>query len=151
MSADCFVDTNVFVYARDTADPDKQARAYDVVDRLWETRRGRVSVQVLQELYVTVTRKLAHPLTPADARQYVRTLGAWRPVAMEERLLEMAWRIGDRYRLSWWDSLIVAAARGSGCRWLVTEDLQDGQDLGGLEVVDPFRGDALRRLHLEDA
>ncbi|MFN3219994.1 MAG: PIN domain-containing protein [Acidimicrobiales bacterium] len=140
MSADAlvFVDTNVFVYARDASEGDKQRRASEWISALWETRRGRISTQVLQEFYVTVTRRLDPGLEPADARSEIEDLAAWKPLANDQALMAAAWEIEDRHGLSWWDSLIVAAARQLDCRFLLTEDLGAGQDLDGVTVVDPF-------------
>jgi predicted nucleic acid-binding protein len=140
MSADAlvFVDTNVLVYARDASEGDKQRRASEWISALWETRRGRISTQVLQEFYVTVTRKLDPGLEPADARSEIEDLAAWRPLANDQTLMAAAWEIEDRHGLSWWDSLIVAAAQQLDCRFLLTEDLGAGRDLDGVTVVDPF-------------
>ena len=138
MTADWFVDTNVLVYSRDAREPAKQERAAQWMAWLWETTSGRLSVQVLQEYYTTVTRKLGRPIDRADARQHVRNLMAWRPVVIDAEVLKAAWHAEDRYGLSWWDALIVGAARVAGCRSLLSEDLQAGQDLGGVVVVDPF-------------
>jgi predicted nucleic acid-binding protein len=138
MSGKWFLDTNVLVYARDASEPGKQVQAAKWLAWLWSTRRGRVSTQVLNEYYVTVTRKLSRPIAPEDARQHVRSLRAWKPAAPDELTFEAAWAIEDRYGLSWWDSLIVAAARRAGCASLLTEDLQEGQDLDGVLVVNPF-------------
>ncbi len=134
-----FVDTNVLVYARDTSDADKYECARDWVRHLWETREGRLSIQVLQEYYVTITRRIATPLTPAEARADVVDLTAWRPVVIDLEELEVSWSIQDRFGLSFWDSLIVAAAQAARCETLLTEDLQDGMEFDGLRVVDPFR------------
>lgn len=133
-----FVDTNVLVYARDASEPAKQPRARAWMEALWRSRTGRISVQVLEEYYVTVTSKLDPGLDPSEARSDVRSLSAWRPLPLDGDLVEGAWEIEDRRGFAFWDALIVAAARRSGCRHLLSEDLQDGQDLGGLEVVDPF-------------
>lgn len=133
-----FVDTNVLVYQFDESDPTKQQRAIDVMSVLWETRSGRLSHQVLQEFYVTVTRKLNPSLSRDRARDEIRDLLAWRPVSPAESLLEDAWNIEDRYGLSWWDSLIVASARAAGCIILLSEDLQAGLDIDGLRVMNPF-------------
>lgn len=134
-----FVDTNVLVYARDAADPAKQERAAAWVRHLWETGTGRLSVQVLQELYVTITKKLRPGLDPEEARAEVRDLLAWRPVSIGPLVLESAWSIEERFGLSFWDALIVAAARSAGCDVLLTEDLQHGAELDGLRVMDPFQ------------
>lgn len=134
-----FVDTNLLVYARDTSDPTKHARAAEWMRHLWETGDGRLSIQVLQEYYVTVTRKLRPGLSKDAARADVQDLSAWRPAAIDVESLEVAWSIEDRFGLSFWDSLIVAAAHVAGCEVILTEDLQHGMDLDGVRVVDPFR------------
>ena len=136
-----FVDTNVLVYARDSFEADKQSLAATWMEHLWLTRTGRTSVQVLNEYYVTVTRKLSPGLDPAAARDDVRDLGAWRPIAANQATIVMAWDLEDRFSLSWWDSLIVASAIELGCDRLLTEDLQDGQNFGGLVVTSPFQHD----------
>ncbi len=133
-----FVDTNVLVYGFDESDPGKQERAGLVMRKLWETRSGRLSFQVLQEFYVTVTRKLKPSLPRDRAREEVRDLLAWRPVRPGAGLLEDAWQVEDRFGLSWWDSLIVASAKAAECGILLTEDLQDGLKIDGLTVMNPF-------------
>lgn len=134
-----FVDSNVLVYSRDRSESRKQERARSWLEGLWESRRGRVSAQVLEEFYVTVTRKLDPGLPAREARSDVRALGAWNPVSIDHSLLSAAWDIEDRYDFSFWDSLIVAAARRLDCGYLLTEDLQHGQELEGLQIVDPFQ------------
>jgi len=139
MSEPEFVDTNVLVYAYDATEGPKHAAAHDLLDRLWHERTGRTSLQVLQEFYVTVTRAKRPVLAPRDAREVVRGLLTWKPVLPDGALILAAWELQDRCSLSWWDSLVVAAARRSGAATLLTEDLQDGQDFGGIVVVNPFR------------
>lgn len=139
MTVPVFVDTNVLVYARDSSSQVKQARARAWMRYLWERRTGRLSSQVLQEYYVTVTAKLRPGLEPEIARSDVRTLLAWNPLGVDGEMIEDAWLVQDRYGLSWWDGLIVAAARTGGCGILLSEDLGDGQDYGGTTVVNPFR------------
>jgi len=134
-----FVDTNVLVYARDSRRRDKQMAAERWIAHLWQTGTGRLSSQVLSEFYVTVTSKLDPGMAQVDARADIRDLMAWRPVPITAQLVTEAWEIQDRLQVSYWDSLIVAAARTSGSDQLLTEDLQHGQDLGGVLVVDPFR------------
>lgn len=139
MTAPVFVDTNVLIYAVDLADPRKQRLAKKWLDELWKGRMGRLSFQVLQEFYVKVSQKgLA---TVDEARAEVRDLIAWHPVSADGDLLRRSWEIQDRYRLSFWDALIVAAAKTSACRYLLTEDLQDGQNLDEVLVVSPFTHD----------
>ena len=133
-----FVDTNVLVYARDLSEPDKQSRAARWMAELWASRRGRLSVQVLQEYYVTATRKLDPPRDPELVRDDVTALHAWKPVTVDLSLLERAWSIEDRYGYSWWDAQILAAATLSKCDFLLSEDLQHGQVIDGLTILDPF-------------
>jgi predicted nucleic acid-binding protein len=139
MSAPVFVDTNVLIYAMDDADPEKQEAARAWRTQLWKSRRGRISFQVLQEFYVKATQK--RPSARQEARSEVRDLLAWRPITVDDAILERGWQIQDRYQLSFWDSLIVAAAKAASCRYLLTEDLQPDQDLDGLLVVSPFLRD----------
>jgi predicted nucleic acid-binding protein len=103
-----------------------------------ETRSGRLSYQVLQGYYVTVTRQLRPGLPPSEARADVRDLLAWRPVPVQADLLEAAWRVEARGEVSFWDALVVAAARSAGCTRLLTEDLAEGRRLGGVTVASPF-------------
>ena len=136
MTVAVFVDTNVLLYALDEADPAKQAAARAWRTALWKSRKGRTGFQVLQEFYVNVQRKW--PSAVEQARAEVRDLLAWHPVAVDAALLERGWKIQDRYRISFWDAMIVAAARASSCRYLLTEDLQAGQSLDGVTIVNPF-------------
>ncbi|MGA8763761.1 MAG: PIN domain-containing protein [Candidatus Sulfotelmatobacter sp.] len=131
-----FVDTNVFLYAIDEADPRKQHAARQWRAELWKSRRGRVSFQVLGEFYVNAVR--LRPKARDEARGEVRDLLAWNPVVADAALLERGWKLQDRYQLSYWDALIVAAAKAANCLYLLTEDLQAGQELEGVEVVNPF-------------
>jgi predicted nucleic acid-binding protein len=136
MSAPVFVDTNVVVYRFDSSEPEKQRRARLWLDRLWTARAGRISTQVLHESYATLTRKLSMPRN--EARQIVGSLQAWDPVVLDEGVLGRAWHLEDRWSLAWWDALIVAAAFASGASYLLSEDLQSGQDFEGVRVIDPF-------------
>lgn len=134
-----FVDTNVLVYSRDASEPERQPQARAWLDHLWATGTGRTSTQVLNEFYVTVTRKLSPGMAAADARADVRDLSAWNPSVLDDDTIELAWRLEDDHQLSWWDALIVAAAIERGCDRLLSEDLQDGRRYESLLVIDPFR------------
>lgn len=138
MSAPIFVDTNILVYALDAGAGEKQRQAAAWTESVWRSGRGRVSTQVLHEFYVTVTQKLRPGLDRSAARVEVRGLMSWRPVQLDEVMLESAWDVQDRFQLSFRDALIVAAARAAGCGHLLTEDLQDGQMLDDLRIVNPF-------------
>ncbi|WP_423919845.1 PIN domain-containing protein [Candidatus Poriferisodalis sp.] len=133
-----FVDTNVLVYARDASEPDKQALARVWMSALWASREGRLSTQVLNEYYVTVTRKLTPAMPAPQARADVRDLCAWQPTVIDAHVLAQAWEVEERFGLSYWDALIVAAAQTANCDHLLTEDVSDGQQLGSVRVVNPF-------------
>ncbi len=138
MSARVFVDTNVLVYVRDASESKKQPRAAEWMAALWDTGSGRVSYQVLNEYYVTVTSKLDPGLPKEAAREDVEALVTWQPRVLDHGVLETACEIQDRYGFTYWDSLIAAAAATMDCGVLLTEDLSDGQDILGVRVVDPF-------------
>jgi predicted nucleic acid-binding protein len=142
MTAPVFVDTNVLLYALDVADPRKQEAARAWRKALWESRLGRTSFQVLQEFYANVAAK--RPDRRDEARAEVRDLLSWRPAAVNSEILEQGWKIQDRYSISCWDALIVAAASWLSCGYLLTEDLQTGQNLAGVTVISPFQTDPAR-------
>jgi len=138
MTGKYFVDTNVFVYARDAAETEKQPVAAAWLEQLWHGRLGRISYQVLIEYFQIVTRKLSPGLDAEAARQDIRDLLVWRPIVVDGAILERAWLAQDRFSLSWWDALIVGAAQRADCAYLLSEDLQADQDLDGVTVVNPF-------------
>lgn len=131
-----FVDTNVLIHADDTRDAAKQARAREWLLALWQQRAGRLSTQVLNEYYVNVTRKLG--LAQGDARAKVRRFQLWQPWQIDHQTVETAWGVEARFGLSYWDSLIVAAAAQSGCTHLLSEDLQHGQQIDAVTIINPF-------------
>jgi len=138
MNALVFVDTNVLLYRHDGAKPEKQEAAGVWLAHLWRTRSGRLSMQVLQEFYLNATQKLKPGLDRKVARQEVQDLMAWHPISIDFQAIADSWDLQDRYGISFWDSLIAAAARLAGCRFLLTEDLQHDQDLNGVRVLSPF-------------
>jgi predicted nucleic acid-binding protein len=138
MTARIFVDTNVFVYAKQAREPVKQPLAARWLERLWSDQTGRTSVQVLNEYYTTLTRKIKPAVPAADAWDDVKNLIAWNPQAMDLELLHRGREVEQRYRSSWWDSLIIAAAQLQNCALLLTEDLQDRSVYGGVTVRNPF-------------
>ncbi len=140
MSADrTFVDTNVLVYAYDRDADDKHCRAVEIISRLWEEQTGVLSTQVLQEFYVTVTRKLARPMTRLDARAVINTLRCWPVQGIDADDVVAASELEQRHRLSFWDALILTAARRAGANRLLSEDLQHGRHIAGLVIENPFR------------
>jgi len=137
MAADRFLDTNILVYAYDRDAAAKRDVALAIVEEAWN-RPGvaAVSVQVLQELYVNLERR---GVPRAEATQIVADFDDWPIVTNTVTLLHSAFEEQSRWNISFWDALIVAAARASGASELVSEDLSHGQDYGGLRVLNPFR------------
>jgi predicted nucleic acid-binding protein len=133
-----FVDTNVLLYSEDAADPVKHRAARDWLRALWLRRRGRVSTQVLNEFYVNATRKLKPAMPSGDARAEVRRYQRWQPWVVDHATVETAWAIESRFRLNYWDALMVAAAQQQGCTLLLTEDLQHDQQVDSVRIVNPF-------------
>jgi predicted nucleic acid-binding protein len=138
MSDKVFVDTNILVYARDAACPEKQEICKKLLARLWKNRAGRLSVQVCNEFYVTVTRKLKPGMDEYSAWHEIELYSAWDPEPLDYETLRKAREVQNYYQLSWWDSLIVAAAFFAECGTIVSEDLNSGQDYLGIKVVNPF-------------
>ena len=138
MSVRVFVDTNVLVYSRDASEPDKQQQAMVWMAHLWKSQTGRLSIQVLIEFYSTVTNKLKPGMDIQSARDDVRSFFVWRPIPVNADVVQGAWFIQDRFKFTWWDSLIVSAAQIGDCRYLLTEDLQENQMFGDVRVINPF-------------
>lgn len=132
-----FLDTNVVVYAFDRSAGAKRERALTLLSE--PATRLVISAQVLNEFYVTTTRKLVQPLDPETALEAVQTLSRLNVVVLDAELTLAAIRLSRDARLSLWDASIVAAAKRAGCRLLLTEDLNHGQRIGDVEIVNPFR------------
>jgi predicted nucleic acid-binding protein len=139
MSDRTFVDTNILVYAHDSDAGEKHAAAAKAVADLWESRQGIVSTQVLQELYVTLTRKVATPVKRTVARRMIRNYLTWELVLNDGAILLHASEIEENYRLSFWDGLVVAAAYSKNAAVILTEDLNHGQTIEGIRIQNPFR------------
>ena len=140
MSADRgeFVDADVLVYALDSSAGEKHATAGALIERLWDEGVGCVSVQVLQEFFVTVTRKIPKPLSADDALDRVRDLKAWTVFSPKADDVIAAVNLHKRHSINFWDAMIVQAASEMRCDVLWTEDLNDGQVLEGVTVRNPF-------------
>jgi predicted nucleic acid-binding protein len=133
-----FVDTNVLAYAHDRSETAKQPVAAALLESLWESRAGALSTQVLQEFYVVVTRKFRPPLPRRRARELVAAYGEWHLIEVDVPMILAASDLEERHRLSFWDGLIVAAARRAGATLLVSEDLQAGRRIAGMRIDNPF-------------
>ena len=133
-----FADTNLLLYVRDAGAPAKRARATAWRDRLWRESTGRTSMQVISEYYVNLKRSVGARLEGDQAWTEASRYLAWNPRAIDAEALQTAREVERRYKISWWDSLIVAAAQLQGCELLLTEDLQDGMAFGSVTVRSPF-------------
>jgi predicted nucleic acid-binding protein len=131
-----FVDSNLLLYFVDPTEPKKQARAAEWLDTLWEAGAGRLSWQVLNEFYWNAVKKMR--LKPAKAREIVEDLSHWSPVSTSLGVVHDAWAWMDTAQVPYWDALILAAARRSGSRYLLSEDFQSGRRYEDVEVLNPF-------------
>jgi predicted nucleic acid-binding protein len=134
-----FVDTNVLVYGHDVDSGPKHQIARRVLLDLWQQKKGVLSGQVLQEFYVTMTRKVAHPLPRKRVRDILRDYSRWPVEGIEPETILNASRIEETYRISFWDGLIISAASQSAATKILTEDLQSGLTIEGILLENPFR------------
>jgi len=141
MSVDCFLDTNVLVYAvaSDPTEAHKRGGALALI----EGEDFALSAQVLQEFYVTVTRKLERPLSSVQAMEWMEQWEAFPCMAIDAALVKVAAEISERYRISYWDGAVIAAAELAGAATVYSEDLNSGQRYGNVTVVNPFHANGL--------
>lgn len=137
-----FVDTNLFVYAYDESAGLKREVARDLIAELWESRLGCASVQVLQELFVNLTRKVPKPLSACGAASVVQDISAWTIHSPGPADVLSAIELHERAGVSFWDAMILTSARTLECRVLYSEDLNAGQSYDGVRVVNPIEKDA---------
>jgi len=140
-----FVDTNVFVYALAADDERRSPVAQKLVRELMVAQALRTSTQVLQELFVTLTGKIRTRLTAEQALRYLDQIAVYPVVVTDYGAVRDAIELSAGASLSFWDALVVVAAARAGARLLYTEDLQDGQSILGVEVVNPFRDRTKKR------
>jgi predicted nucleic acid-binding protein len=133
-----FVDTNILIYAHDRDAGVRWKRASQALEDLWEARTGRMSVQVLQEFFAVATGKLKAAVGVAAAREVIRTYSPWVTVPTGVDTVLRASEISEVAKISFWDGMIVAAAERSDAATLYTEDLNDGQVIAGIRVVNPL-------------
>lgn len=137
MSDKTFVDTNILIYAHDVDAKRKQEVAKSVLHKLWSDRTGILSVQVLQEFYVNVTRKIPRPISKESARLVVSTYTIW-CIETTPAEISTAFRIEDESHIGFWDALILASAIKGGATRLLSEDLNTGQTISGVKIENPF-------------
>jgi len=140
MSARCFFDTNILMYAHDTSAGVKHERARAVIEGLWRERSGVISTQVLQELSVNLRRKAGRPLDLKAMREIVTDYLSWEVVVNTGESILEALEIEARYLISFWDALVIQAAEAAGVPLLYSEDLSDGQMYGTVRVMNPLAG-----------
>jgi predicted nucleic acid-binding protein len=137
MSGRTFVDTNILIYAHDADATSKHEAARNVLAELWSQRTGVLSLQVLQEFYVNVTRKIASPLPKKVARMVVESYAIW-CIETTPAEISLAFRIEDESRIGFWDALVVASAAKCGATRILSEDLNAGQMIAGIRIENPF-------------
>lgn len=133
-----FVDTNVLVYAFDRSSSAKKLIAQQLMNELMEDNRLRVSTQVLQELFVTLTRKVSVPCSSDEALDVLNQLTAWPVMVVDYPAIQLAAGVAGQVKISFWDALIVVAAERTGAAILYSEDLNDGQEIRGVRIRNPF-------------
>jgi len=138
MTDKIFVDTNILVYAYDLDADHKHGLAVDIVSKIWESRNGVLSTQVLQEFYVTLTRKVSSPLSRLEARKLLHRYSHWQVVLNDPSIISQASEIEESYNISFWDALIVSAAYSQNVPTILTEDLSHGQHIEGILIKNPF-------------
>ena len=137
MSNKIFVDSNVLIYAHDLDEPQKRAIAIQIFEDLWLARTGVLSMQVLQEFYSVATRKIRSPLPTPIAREAIERLAPW-CIATTPLEIAAAFRIEDSAKISFWEAMIVAAALKGGADQILSEDMNHGQTISGIRIVNPF-------------
>jgi predicted nucleic acid-binding protein len=133
-----FIDTNILVYAYDRSAGEKHSVAARLLEQCWEAETGCLSIQVLQEFFVVVTRKLAHPLDPRTARLIIADLARWRVHSPNAGDLLYAIDLHQERSLSFWDAMVMRSATCLGCEQLFSEDFQHGESYGSVKVTNPF-------------
>lgn len=139
MSGSVFLDSNILVYAYDKHDPKKQAKAQAILRGSIKDESAVLSTQVLGEFFVVVTRKIKEPLSLDDAEKIINIMSILPVEEIDLPLVKRAIDTQKRYGISYWDSLILAAAERSGCGRILSEDLNDGQQYNGVFIENPFK------------
>ena len=133
-----FIDTNILVYAYDNHFPDKQQRAREILIRAVKNGSGVLSTQVLGEFFTVVTKKIKMPLSVKNARDIIKYMGSMPVQEIDLLIVNRAIDTLEQYKISYWDSLIIAAAERAGCNHILSEDLNAGQKYHEMEIINPF-------------
>ena len=135
-----FIDTNIIIYAFDVTAGKKHEIAKKILVDLWDSGRGIISTQVLQEFYVNAVQKIPRPISKDQAKEIICDFLRWQIVINTGNSIVGAIDISSRYGFSFWDALIIEAALSGNADLLLSEDLQDGQNINGLIIQNPFKG-----------
>lgn len=138
MRSDYFIDTGILVRFRDISEPIKQKQAAEWLSVLWREHSGKISFQVLNEYYLAVTQKMKPGMDHKTAQTDVTNLMAWKPVVVDQLVIEKGWSIQDRYGFFWRDSLTIASAQKANSSVLLSENFQHERNIGGLTIINPF-------------
>jgi predicted nucleic acid-binding protein len=138
MNGKIFIDTNVLIYAHDLDAGKKQTIAVKIIKDIWESKNGVISPQVLQEFYINVTKKILKTISPMEAREIIRSYMSWEITENYPTSILRASEIEEKYRISFWDALIVVAAYSAKVDKILTEDLNAGQMIEGIFIENPF-------------
>ena len=138
MTVRTFVDSNILIYAYDIDAGSRRDAALRRLNALWQDRNGRLSTQVLQEFYVNVTQKIRSPLDRSVARDIIRQYGTWVRSAITPATILRATEVAEIWRISFWDAMILGAAEQDEASEVLTEDLNHGQIIAGVRIVNPF-------------
>ena len=133
-----FIDTNLIVYAYDSSAGEKHLRAVEIMKEIWNAGHGIVSTQVLQEFFVTVTRKINKPMDIGAAKEIIRDLMKLKTVTVDREIILKAIDIHKEHKYSFWDSAIIAAAIEGGAMTLFSEDLSDKHKIRDIVINNPF-------------
>lgn len=136
-----FIDTNILVYAHDSSAAEKHEQAKAILQTLWSSRMGCLSIQVLQEFFVAITRKVPKPLPVTDVSQIISDLSVWRVHSPNAEDVLQAIDLQARYQTSFWDAMIIQSARKLKCQTLWSEDLNAGQMYYSVQIQNPFVGE----------
>jgi len=138
MSDKIFVDTNILIYAHDIDSGSKHDAAVKIITDLWEKANGILSNQVLQEFYIVITRKIPKPTSLSEARSIIRNYLKWQIEENNSNSILRASEIQEKYNISFWDALIIAAAQQAGATKIITEDMNSGQTIESILIENPF-------------
>jgi predicted nucleic acid-binding protein len=139
MNGKVFLDTNILVYAHDLDAGIKHQVAVKIVKDMWNHRTGVLSTQVLQEFYMTLTKKIGSPIPPLEAREIIRSYISWEIMENTATSVIRASEIEEKHHISFWDALVVVAAYNSKVDKILTEDLNSGQVIEGILIENPFK------------